>query len=253
MANIDIPVPDELREALQAPKCLDLEFPKPQKLNITLPTGGSITAIQDAGKAIPNDCSMTFSLMVQLAPLMASMDCLVKVLKLVKPLIDIVDGLPVPPVKAIKDFAEAAVDLAPCLLIPTPANMIPFVRDILCLILKALNCLVGQLESLSKVMGGLTLQLEEARAQRNQDLIDTLECARGNAANSAAHLFQSIEPIKVLLDLAGPFMGIAGVQAIQLPAISGDTDQQAMQDSITAIRGVTDTLQQVVDGLGGCP
>lgn len=252
MPSVDIKVPDELREVLEVPKCLDLKFPEPQKLKITTPMGSTIPALQDAGKAIPNDCSLTFSLLVQLGPLMASMDCLVKVLKLIKPLIDIVNGLPVPPFKAIKEFGEAAVDLAPCLLIPTPANMIPFVRDLLCLIIKVLNCLVGQLETLAEVMGGLALQLEDARAKKNQDLIETLECAQGNAATSAAHLFQSFEPIKALLDLAGPFMSIAGVQAIQLPGVGDSSSQEGVQETITAIKSVIDTMQTIVDGLGGC-
>jgi len=40
-------------------------------------------------------------------------------------------------------FAKAAADLAPCLLVPTPANLIPFLRDILCLILKLLHCFLN--------------------------------------------------------------------------------------------------------------
>ena len=92
--------------------------------------------------------------MLQIAPLLASMECVLKILKLLKPLVDVVTNLPMPPVKAVQEFAKAAVDLAPCFLIPTPASMIPFVRDILCLILRVLNCLLGQLKTLMAMMGG---------------------------------------------------------------------------------------------------
>ena len=94
----------------------------------------TLKAFTDISKGIPTDCAMTFNLLVQLAPLLASMECLLKILKLIKPLVDVVGSLGPPPdpiklPKAIVDFTKAAVDLAPCLLIPTPANMIPFVRD----------------------------------------------------------------------------------------------------------------------------
>ena len=252
MANFDIPVPEKLQEALSAPRCLDIKLPPPEKLVVHLPSGASITALNDLGKGIPNDCSLIFSLMLQINGLLGSLECLLKVLKLIKPLSDIVNNLPVPPFKAIKDFGDAVADLAPCFLMLTPAGMIPFVRDILCLILKFLSCLIGQLKTIAELLGGLTIQLESARAAGNDDLVATLECSQENATTSIQHLLQAFEPISALLDLAGPFMSIAGVQAIQLPALGSGTDVDAINETLGTLQSVVDTVQGVVDTLGGC-
>jgi hypothetical protein len=253
MPNIDIEVSADLKELFELPACIDIKLPQPSGLNIQLPSGGSIKAISDISKGIPNDCSMVFSLMVQIAPLLASMECLVKILKLLKPLIDVITNLPMPPVKAIQEFAKAAVDLAPCLLIPTPASILPFIRDILCLILKALKCLLGQLKTLVGVMGGLSLQLNAARSAGNSELVSSLECAQQNAQTAGQHLMKSIEPIGVILDLVGPIMGIAGLQPIKLPALGSQSDLDALNQVIETLQGVVGTIQIVVDAIGGCP
>ena len=105
MAQVDIPVPESLREALSAPICLDLSLPKPQKLTINLPSGAALTSLSNIGQNIPNDCSLTFSLMLQIMPMMASMECVLKILKLLKPLSDAVTSPPPTP-KLIEDIVE---------------------------------------------------------------------------------------------------------------------------------------------------
>jgi hypothetical protein len=250
---MDIPLSVDLNSALKLPACEDIRLPLPKPLKIQLPTGGSISAIADVSKGIPDDCSMTFSLMLQIAPLLASMECLVKILKLLKPLVDVISNLPFPPVKAVQEFAKAAVDLAPCFLIPTPANIIPFVRDILCLILRVLNCLLDQLKSLLAIMDSLKIQLDAARSSGNFALEETLNCAQANAEASGQHLTKAIEPIGVLLDLVGPLMGLAGVEPIQLPAIGDKSDVQALQTLVQTLQGVVGTLDVAVEALGGCP
>jgi hypothetical protein len=252
MPNIDIPLPVDLNEQLQLPKCADIRVPLPKPLKITLPTGGTIKAIADLSKGIPSDCAMTFSLMVQLAPMLASMECLIKILKLLKPLVDVVTNLPMPPVKAVQEFAKAAVDLAPCFLIPTPANIIPFIRDVLCLILRVLNCLLGQLKTLVALMRGIQLQLDAARSEGNFELEEALKCAQANAEASGQHMTKAIEPIGVILDLVGPLMGLAGVEPIQLPSLGSQSDLNSLMDVIKTLQGVVGTLEVVVEGLGGC-
>jgi hypothetical protein len=252
VANVDIPIPEELREALSAPRCLDLSLPEPKKLTINLPSGGSLSSLANAGQNIPNDCSLTFSLMLQIMPLMGSMDCVLKILKLLKPLSDAVTSPPPGP-SLIKEIAEGVADLAPCFAMLTPAGMIPFVRDILCLILKVLGCLIGQLKTLSEFLGGLSLQLAEAEANNNDELAETLKCAQQNAITSIGHAMQGIEPITAVLDLASPFMSIAGVSAIQLPALGSAEDTEALNEVISTLDDVVRTIQEIVDALGGCP
>ena len=252
MANVDIPIPEDLREALSAPKCIDLSLPEPKKLTVMLPSGLTLSSLSNAGQNIPNDCSLTFSLMLQIAPLMGSMECVLKILKLLKPLSDAVTSPPPTP-GLIKDIAEAVADLAPCFLMLTPAGMIPFVRDILCLILKVLRCLIGQLKTSLGFLSGLSIKLESARADNNNEQIASLECAQQNVLTSVGHLMNGIEPVKAILDLAGPFMSIAGVSAIKLPALGSAQDTEALNNVLTTLEDIVATIQQVVDGLGGCP
>jgi hypothetical protein len=253
MAGIDIAVSADLAELFQLPDCSDITLPSATGLSVQLPTGGSLQAFADISKGIPTDCSMTFSLMLQIAPFLASIQCLLNVLKLLKPLIDIIKGLPMPPVAALAEFAEAAAGLAPCLLIPTPAVIIPFVLDLLCLILKVLKCFLSQVTSLIKIMEPLSLQLTAAQQSGNSELLATLQCAQTNAETQAAQVMSSLGPVGVLLDLAGALFSIAGVPAITLPSLGSTSDVAALKAALQPIQTVVATIQGVVDGLGGCP
>jgi hypothetical protein len=257
MPNIDIPIRADLKELFELPPCSDIKLPSPSPLKIALPTGGSINALADISKGIPNDCSMIFSLMLQISPFLAATDCLFKLLGLIAPLIDVVKALgpPPDPIKlgqAIPKFIKAAADLAPCLLVVTGAPLIPFLRDLLCLIIKALNCFLGQMKSLLGIMKGITLQLDAATAAGNTELQRTLQCAQDNAATSAEHLTKSIEPIGIVLKLAAPLMGLAGVGPIELPSIGSSSDLAALEETVRTMQGVVGTLQIAADALGGC-
>jgi hypothetical protein len=257
MPSLDIKVDADLSGLFELPKCIDLSLPKAGSLSVQLPTGGALKAFADISKGIPTDCSMTFSLMLQIAPLLASMECLLKILKLIKPLIDVVGSLGPPPdpiklPKAIVEFMKAAEAIVPCLLIPTPASLLPFVRDLLCLILKVLKCFLSQLKSLMKIMGPLSLQLSAAREAGNDELVATLECAQANAQTQAGQIMNSLGPVGTLLDLAGPVLGIVGVPAIQLPALGSASDMEALNSVVSTVQSVVATIQVIVDGLGGC-
>jgi len=251
--NFDIPLPVDLNKELDLPPCSEIRLKAPKPLKIQLPTGSSIQAINDLSKGIPTDCSLTFSLMVQLAPLLASMECLLKILKLLKPLVEVITNLPMPPVKAVQEFAKAALDLAPCFLIPTPANILPFVRDILCLILKVLNCLLGQMKTVLAMMQGLQLNLDAARTGGNFELEEALQCAQDNAQASADGMMKAVEPVGVILDLIGPLMGLVGQQPITLNVSGSASGAQGVSDAIQSVQAVVATIETVVEALGGCP
>jgi hypothetical protein len=163
------------------------------------------------------------------------------VLKLLKPLVDIISGLPAPPSpELLKDFADAAIELVPCF---TSLAGIPlFIKDILCLIRAVLNCLLGQLRSIRDLMNGLSLRL--ASAAGNDDQMALLKCAQENADASMAGLMSSIDPIAGVLALLSPIMGIAGMDLdIQLVPPAGPPEDLAAFDAII------DTLQGVVDAI----
>ena len=117
---IDIKLPDNIVQKLQPPTCDAIKLPQPQKLNLCLPFGGSFQGIVDVTKAIPDDCSLTFSILLQLPPLMASLGCFIKILGLLKPLVDIIGGLTALPPDAgrisgaLPDFVKAGVDVVSC-------------------------------------------------------------------------------------------------------------------------------------------
>lgn len=251
--SIDVTLPDALQEALAQPICIAL--PKPGKAQITLPTGGTLKGISDITKSIPDDCSLSFSLALQLGPFLANLDCLLKIMKVLEPLINVVTALAKPdPFKA----AEAAPKLIAAVppLVECFAQFfigVPlFVRDILCLIIKLLRCVLGQLKSVMAVLGGLSLQIASAKQNGNTELLAALQCAEANANASAQHMVAGVEPILVLLSLAEPLLGIAGVSPIKTPAIASPEDLAQMQAMVDTLDQLVKTLQLVADGLGGC-
>ncbi len=252
MGNIDIPVKVDVQKMFDIPPCLDLSFPKPAPMQITLPTGSVIKAVSDISKGIPTDCSASFSLLLQLSPILANMECLLRILKLLGALIKVIKGLPFPPIKAIKDFVAAAGELAPCLAIPfNVPGLLQMIHDILCLILKMLKCIVGGLSTVVKTMQGLSIQLKIAEADNNQDVMQTIQCAQDNAANSADHLMQSLEPIKAILDLVTPIMDLAGMSPFKLPAIGSAKDADALAATVDTLQGVVNDLDTIVSALPG--
>ena len=253
---IDIPLPDNVKAFLAQPRCIDLALPKPGKAQLCLPLGGKIQGLADATKTIPDDCTLTFSLLLQLGPIMASIECLIKVLGLIKPLIDLVKGLgelpnPSKVIGAIPAFVEAAEKVLPC--IAQIAIGVPmFVRDLLSLIAKTIKCIAGQLKSIAGLMGGIQLSIASATAAGNTELLAQLQCAQENAANSAAAAMNGIEAIGMILSLAEPFLGIAGVNPITIPTFGSAQDAQALQDAASALEQVAATLLTVADALPSC-
>jgi hypothetical protein len=248
MTDIDIPLSEELQKAFQIPPCSEIALPFPKPLKVTLPTGSTMNAFVDMSKGIPNDCSMNFNLMVQMAPLLAAMECPLKVLKLLKPLVDIIEGLvkvpPAPPAWAVTEFIDAAVELAPCF---TVFAAIPaFIIDLLRLILSVLNCLLGQIRTVRNLLGGLQLRMGEAEG--NPDLLAALQCAQSNAGASMQSLTQAIDPISGLLELVGLIASLGG-QSLNLSLSAPSAPPQ----DLAAIDALIDVLQAAVDAISAVP
>jgi hypothetical protein len=254
MPNIDIPIPADLNRMFQFPPCSQVQLKTPSPLKITLPTGGTLTAFSDLSKGIPSDCSLTFSLMLQIAPFLGSIECLLKVLGLIGPLVEFVKAVP-DPIKlasVVPKFLEAAKKVMPCVAVVTGLGIIPFIKDLLCLIIKALNCFLGQMETLLGIMGGLALQLTAATAAGDADLINAIQCEQNNAQTLAGNMTASIEPIGVILKLAGTLFDIAGMPPIALPAVGSATDLASLNTLVETLQGVVGTLQAAAEPLGGC-
>jgi len=254
MSNIDIPLPAALTDALKNPPCVDLRLPKPGKVDLHLPLGGSLKGIVDITKAIPDDCSLTFSLALQLGPFLASIECLLKVLALMGPLIKVIKAVPSLDAleigKALPEFVEAADKLMPCILALTGLSIPLFVKELLCLIIKILRCIVGQLKTIAALMSGLALQIQDA--QGNDALLEQLKCAQENHALCASQVMSGIEPVMFLLSLAEPLLGIAGVKAVKTPALGSPESAEAITDIITALETLVKALETAALPVGGC-
>jgi hypothetical protein len=249
MPTLDIPLPDAITEALATPRCVDLSLPKPSMPSLTLPSGGTIKAIADITKGVPSDCSMNVSLLFQIAPIMASMECLLKVLKFVSTLIQVFDKLSKGNVTAIPgglgDIVKAGEDLIPCFGMPLGLTIPPFVRDLLLLIIKILKCALGALKSAIEMLDGLELEIASAAQNGNDALAAQLQCAKENGMTAAQGAMQAIDPIATILELAGPFFGLMpGAPTIQMPALASD-------GSIDSLKSVVETLDQLVLTLEG--
>lgn len=254
MPEIDIPIPADLKKAFQIPPCSQVKLPSPSPLKINLPTGGTLTAFSDLSKGIPTDCSLTFSLMLQLAPFLASTECLLKLLGLIGPLIEVIKAIP-DPIKlgnTVPKFLKAAEAVMPCVAVVTGLGIIPFIRDLLCLIIKALNCFLGQMKTLLGIMSGLKLSLDAAQSVGDLESVNAIQCEQENAQAVAEGLTKSIEPIGVILQLAGTIFGIAGIEPITLPTPGSQTDLDSLNNVVQTIQGVVGTLQIAADALGGC-
>jgi Type VI secretion system/phage-baseplate injector OB domain len=178
--------------------------PTPSKASkVNLPIGGSLYGIS-ADDNTSTDCARTASLLQQTAPWLASMTCLLGVLKLLKPLIEVIESLPTVSAAAVREFKKEATNLLPCLLLPESAVALPFVRELLCLTLRSLRCLIE----------GTTIGPISAEA---------------------------VAPIQGVIDLARPFFVTAGIQFVQLSALANPTPQ-ALQNDIAAIEVIVETL-----------
>jgi hypothetical protein len=249
VVDIDIPIEASLQDLFNIPPCEVLKLPQPSPLQLQLPSGGSLNALVDISKGVPTDCSMSFSLMLQLAPLLVAIECPMRVLKLLQPLVDIVKDIPTPNPADLKKFAEAAVELLPCF--ATLAGIPAFIKDILCLIRAILNCLVGQIQSIRNLMNGLSLRFEAAEG--NPDLLAALECAQENATATMANLTQAIDPIAAVLALASPLMEIAGMDlSIEIVPPAGEPSDLAAIDALIAtLQGVVDAIDTATAGACG--
>jgi hypothetical protein len=224
-------------------------------LKIQLPTGGTLIAPADPTRE-SSDCSRVFSFLPLVASYLSSTQCLLKVLDLVGPLTDIINVLARSPelaTSAVK-FLKVAQQLVPCRLASTPLSVLPFVRDLLCLIIQAVNCIIGQLKNVVVVMTGLTSQLNAAQAAGNTELVEALEGALKNAQAGAPGLFASIEAVRSVLELASPYFEIVGVQGAQLASVpaNADADLSSLTQLLGGLESSAASLQVAVDALGGC-
>ena len=196
---------------------------------IEVPIAGQLLGFANL-KMQSTECSAATNLQTQIAPFIASMSCQLKVLKLLKPLIDVIHGLPNPPVHALQEFSMAANDLAPWLLLSTPLGVLPFVRDLLCLEIRSLNCLLRNLQTIT----ALAADPSAVAASEVQSVLD------------------SYPPIIGILNLASGLFQLAGLTIPKAPTLAAGTDPDSLAADQSAVATFIAALQTAADALGGC-
>ncbi len=83
---------------------------------------------------------MTADLQRQIASWLALVKCMLKILALLKPLVDVVNHLPSPLLSSVQEFNKAAVELAPCFSMGNGGGH-PAGGDLLCLSCGPWKCL----------------------------------------------------------------------------------------------------------------
>jgi hypothetical protein len=252
--TIDVDLPAELEQYLSKPVCIPL--PQPSKVEINLPMGGTLQGLADITKGIPDDCTLSFSLALPLGAFLANLDCLMKIVKVIEPLVTVVTALakpdPFAAAEAAKKLPEAVGPLLECISKFFGTGVPLFVRDLLCLVIKILGCVIAQLKIIVNVIGGLALQIEVAQGAGNAELLASLECAQQNAQVSAQHMMTAVEPVMLLLSLAEPLLSLAGVGPIESPALASPDDLEKMQQAIGSLEDLVETLKLAAEVVGGC-
>lgn len=256
MPDIDIALPASVTAALEPPKCVDFSLPKPNIPELRIPIGSGFKGIPNPALGIPTDCSMNASLALQIAPMMASMECLLKVLGFLSTLIDVFKQLSTGNAFAIPgglaEIADAGLELADCLdMVLSPA--IPFgqfVKDLLLMIARMIRCMTQALGSIVEVLAGLELEISSAQQEGNDALLAQLECARDNARCSADGVMQSFDPIATILALAGPFFDLMpGAPTIELPQLASDTDLETLKTTLDTLEQTALTIEGLAEAI----
>ena len=197
---------------------------------------------------------MNISLMLQVAPMMASMECLLKVLGFIGSVVSALQSVSNPPqiIPAFGKIISAGLAMQDCVNIAIPGfiSTICFVKGLLELVASLILCTVSQLESVLAMMSGLQIQLTAAQAAGNTDLIAQLTCAQENASTAAAGTMQGLQPVMALLAIASPFLQIAQISLnVSVPSAVDPTDLQAMQTMLQTLGTVAQTIKTVADAL----
>lgn len=257
---IDIPLPDALVQRLTPPTCADLELPEPSTLNLCSPFGGAkFQGIVDVTKGIPDDCALTFSILLQLPPFMVSLGCFVKLLKVMGPLMKFVKGVPDIVTKgpgeiisALEELVPAIADVVACF-VSLVAGVPMFVKDLILLIAKLLKCISEQIKSLAELMNGLDISIKSAEAAGNKALMQQLQCAKDNAHKQGQAAMGSVDIIAVVMAMAEPLLELApGLPKIAIPSFGTAEDAFALEQAANTMLSVSTSLVQIAQALPSC-
>jgi hypothetical protein len=218
---------------------------------IPLLGGAELRGIVDASRGPVTDCQVNMSLLVQLAPYLANLACVIKLMNVIAKIKDFANAA-TDPINKLPGAVPALVDsinqLQGCIPFLVPLDLLAMLKAILQMVITFLNCLVSQ------IAGVLAFEatLDPSATGDNDTLRGVLECARTNADAALSSLKQAIDPLQPILQMVSVIADIAGQpMAIALPDLStieaGADASQALQPLKDAIAGI----EAIVDAIPG--
>lgn len=218
--------------------------------SVSLPMGVQLQAIADFSQGPPSNCALLTNLIVQLMPTLAGLTCIFKILAVVAALKDALGGLtklPTPDFSGIPKVLEKIGDMSTCLSIVLPGiGLYTMIKDMLLLIISYLKCFVDAIKSVLDFQVGIDLSV----AQGNPDLLNSLQCASGNADAAMDQIMLAIGPIGPLFDMIQPIIGLAGL-SIQLPSLSAISGASNVAEAVDQMDAMLTQMQQIVASIPG--
>jgi hypothetical protein len=234
-------------------------FPKPpEQRTIQLPTGASLTGAVDLPKGLDEQCKVSFNLMLQLGPFLASIECLLHILQFLQDLLkftqDVPDAIknPLKVVDVFKDVEKLAKDgekLAHCFSWAIPGlPLICFIKDVLQMIHDFVACILELLDSVLQQQLQLQIQFADADQEGNQELLDVLHLAEDNMTATMGQAMQSMGPILSLLQLVGGLLEVVGQGALAAPSLDQLTGG-SIEESLQVLKDLNQALEVVIEAL----
>jgi hypothetical protein len=204
-------------------------------LQIRFLGGGSLKGLLDFSQALPTDCTVSFNLLAQLSAGLGSVDCILKMFRVFSAFLDFLG--PPPNLGAAGAVADAIKELEPCITAALPGvGMLFTIQDSIRIIVRFLNCLVGELNTLLEARAGIDLSI----AVGNPKLQSILECAQANVDISAQAMLKSLAPIQLILQVLGSLPGAPPIPDIS--NLSAESDLTVVVNGLNGVIGVLEGL-----------
>lgn len=217
--------------------------------SVSLPMGIELQAVADFSQGPPTNCALLTNLIAQLMPTLAGLSCIFKILGVIAALKDLMTGLTsVPPdFSKVGGVITAIGNMTECLSIVIPGiGLYTMIKDMLQLIIEYLKCFLDAIKSIIDFQVGIDLSV----AQGNPDLLQSLQCASGNADAAMAQLMQAIGPIGPLFKMIEPIISLANLP-IKLPSLSAITGASNIVEAVNQMDAMLTEMQQIVAAIPG--
>jgi hypothetical protein len=227
------------------------EYPSPpQQQELPLPGGMRLTGMVELPQGVSDECRVTFNLMLQLGPLLASLECFIRLMRFIGWLLKFVkvvappDPIEIP--KLLQELPPISADLMECVTAYLPQNICPPVKAMLLLIARYLECLLEVLDSIGRQQ--LEIGVKMGDAQGNPELQEALNLASQNVEAVAGQALASAGPALELLNTVNTLLTIVGAGAVAVPSLDQFTGG-AVSDALQPLQDVVTTIKTVAEAL----